>query len=140
MKSVSNRIIIVALDGATFDILKPMVNRGELPHLAALMSEGSYERLLSTIPSETGPAFVTFMTGNNPGRHGITRFVKKSINPDKATLLNASHIATRTIWEWLSEHGKKSIVVGVPFTYPPMPINGVMVSSQRLGLSGFRSV
>ena len=128
METKPNKIMVIALDGATFDIIQPMIDRGELPNLSKLMSEGTYDKLLSTIPPETGPAFVTFMTGTNPGRHGITRFVRKSVNQENAEVLNSSHIASKTIWELLSEHGKKLIVLNIPFTFPPIPINGAMVS------------
>ena len=140
MKTSTNRVMVICLDGATFDIIKPMVDKGDLPHISALMRDGSHEKLLSTIPAETGPAFVTFMTGNNPGRHGITRFVSKSVDPDKSVLLNASHIACKTIWERLTENGKKIIVVGVPFTSPPIPVNGAIVSHWNMIPGEYRSI
>lgn len=140
MKPLSNKMVVICLDGGTFDIIKPMVEREELPNISKLMSEGIHHRLLSTIPSETGPAFVTFMTGTNPGRHGITRFARKSVEKDKQILLNSSHITTKTLLEWLSEHGKKIISFGVPFTCPPIPINGVMISHWKLAPDTYRTV
>lgn len=140
MTESANKVMVICLDGGTFDIIQPMVERGELPHLASMMSGGIYEKLLSTVPPETGAAFVTFMTGVNPGMHGITRFIRKSSDPENSILLNSTHIASKTIWERLSEHGKKMILIGVPFTYPPTPINGVMISAKKLTPDGAHTI
>lgn len=68
--SVGADVLIVGLDGATLDLIEPWVRDGHLPTLAKLLAEGSSARLNSTIPPMTLPAWSTFLTGANPGRHG----------------------------------------------------------------------
>ena len=61
---MSNRkVIIIGIDGGTFDVIRPMVTRGELPVLASLMEKRVWGELESTIPPDTAPAWVSMMTG-----------------------------------------------------------------------------
>ncbi|HJS28492.1 MAG TPA: alkaline phosphatase family protein, partial [Anaerolineales bacterium] len=74
------RVLIVGFDGATFDIIRPLVAQGRLPNLARLMHAGSWGPLRSTIPPVTPAAWTSFFTGKNPGKHGIYDF--QILNPD----------------------------------------------------------
>jgi predicted AlkP superfamily phosphohydrolase/phosphomutase len=67
----TRRLLIISLDGATFDLIDPGSTQGKLPHITALMKRGLRADLESTIPPATFPAWSSFMTGKNPGRHGI---------------------------------------------------------------------
>ena len=68
---VSKRVFVIGLDGATFDLLDPWIEDGRLPNLKKLMEKSAYGRLESTIPPISPPAWTSFMTGVNPGKHGI---------------------------------------------------------------------
>jgi hypothetical protein len=70
-------VLVLALDGATFDVIKPMVADGELPNLARLMAAGQASPLPSTTPPVTFPAWSSFMTGVSPADHGIFDFTQK---------------------------------------------------------------
>lgn len=63
--------IIIGLDGATFDLVKPWIEEGHLPNLGRIMEEGSHGNLTSTIPPTTIPAWISLGTGKNPGRFGL---------------------------------------------------------------------
>jgi len=63
----SGRVLIIGLDGATFDLIEPWAEAGHLPHLARLMVEGTWGRMQSTVPAHSAPAWVTFATGSLPG-------------------------------------------------------------------------
>lgn len=127
--SGSGKVVVVGLDGGTLDVAGRLLRHGELPHLGNLRRTGVEGGLTSTIPFITPTAFASFMTGVNPGRHGIFDFKRDVHNPDDAApLVNYTHIRTKTIWELLAEHGKRSLLVSVPFTYPPLPFDGVAVS------------
>ncbi|MFQ6053764.1 MAG: alkaline phosphatase family protein, partial [Candidatus Bathyarchaeia archaeon] len=65
------RVLLLGLDGATFDIIEPMARSGRLPNLARLISEGSSGVLESTLPPVTLPAWVSMVTGKNPGKLGV---------------------------------------------------------------------
>lgn len=126
--SEQRRVLVIGLDGVTFDILGPWIQDGRLPHLGRLLAEGSSGALLSTIPPSTAPAWVSFQTGKNPGKHGIIDFVIHKPGRYDATFVNATHVKGETLWSILSRHGRQVGVLNVPMTYPPSPVNGWLVS------------
>ena len=87
----SPRILIVGLDGATFDLIDPWVGAGELPHLAGLLKRGARGRLASTRPSATFPAWTTLMTGVNPGQHGVFDFAQRRPGAYEITFVNSTY-------------------------------------------------
>ncbi|HZD10849.1 MAG TPA: alkaline phosphatase family protein, partial [Candidatus Binatia bacterium] len=120
------KLLIVGIDGATFDLVRPWAREGHLPNLARLMAGGVSADLASTLPPVTSPAWPTFMTGCNPGKHGVFDFIQ----PTGAdfSLVNSTKIRQPTIWQRLSAAGLKVGVLNVPVTYPPQKINGFMVT------------
>jgi predicted AlkP superfamily phosphohydrolase/phosphomutase len=122
------KVFIVSLDGATFDVLRPLESQGYLPTLGKLMASGIAANLESVIPPVTAPAWTSFMTGKTPGKHGIFDFTRFDPQDRVTKLNNAEHIRSKTLWQILSEKGKRVIVVNLPYTYPPSKVNGVMVS------------
>ncbi|UCD87407.1 MAG: alkaline phosphatase family protein, partial [Desulfobacterales bacterium] len=71
---------IIGLDGATFRIIRPLVKEGKLPRLRKMMEEGAWGDLESTIHPLSPQAWASFMTGKNPGKHGIFEFVQHKPN------------------------------------------------------------
>ncbi len=129
MNSIQKRkVFILGLDGATFDLIDPFIKEGELPNLASIIQEGVRAKLNSTILSHSPPAWTSFATGKNPGKHGILGFTKMSSDSYELKLVYGSHNKAKTLWETLSEKGKKVIVMNIPMTYPPKPVNGLLVS------------
>lgn len=131
MGSHSTRIIILGLDGATLDIIRPLAEQGRLPNLARLMREGTWGRLRSTLPPVTAAAWSTFMTGLNPAGHGI--FQWRTYDPTKYTnlderVVSATRLAGRTFWDALGHAGYRVAVITVPVTYPPWQVNGYLLS------------
>jgi predicted AlkP superfamily phosphohydrolase/phosphomutase len=120
-------VLVVGLDGATFDLMLPWIEQGHLSHLGRILRSGARSRLESTIPPITPCAWSSFMTGKNPGKHGLFDFIE----PDAKggfQFTNASFRDGETIWGCLSRHGRRVGVVNVPMTYPPEPVNGFLVS------------
>lgn len=130
--AIQNRVLIIGLDGATWDVLNPWIKDGLLPHLAELRQGGSWGVLLSTIPPLTAPAWSTFMTGKRPGKHGVFHFInvfeKGSATNGKREIVNARSLKSSTLWDILGHHERKVIVINVPMTYPPRPVNGAMIT------------
>ena len=127
-KDISNRVVVVGVDGATFDIIKPWSSAGFLPNIKKLLEDGTHGFLNSTIPPITGPAWVSFQTGKNPGKHGIFDWLKRDNNSYALKPINAGDIKHKTIWEIIGEQGKKACVINVPVTFPPKKVNGSIVS------------
>jgi predicted AlkP superfamily phosphohydrolase/phosphomutase len=120
------RVLTVAIDGATMDLIEPWADAGRLPALGRLISEGVSGRLESTLPPVTSPAWPSFATGKNPGKHGVFDFIANT--QGKFGLVNASSIDGRTLWDLLSSYGARVGIMGVPVTYPPSPVNGYMIT------------
>jgi predicted AlkP superfamily phosphohydrolase/phosphomutase len=122
------RLLIVGLDAATFDLICPWIAEGKLPNLAALMKNGAWGRLASILPPITPPAWTSFMTGKNPGKHGIFHFLGARPGTYKLSYLNAASRRAKTIWRMLSDAGYTVGTMNVPFTYPPEHLNGFQIS------------
>ena len=120
------KVVVIGLDGATLDLLEPWMDAGELPNLDTLRKKGAYGRLRSTTPYYSAPAWVSIVTGCNPGKHGIYDFFRTDTCSKK--LISGLDRKVPAIWNLLTDDEKKSIVVNVPGTYPPEEINGVMVT------------
>ena len=71
------RCLVVGLDGATLDLIRPWAADGRLPNMARLMEVGAQGELRTTLPPQTSPAWPSFMTGMNPGRHGVFDFLRR---------------------------------------------------------------
>lgn len=123
-----SRVMVIGLDGATLDLILPWVNAGHLPTLARLMNNGGFSRLQSVTPVVSAAAWATFMTGNNPGKHGIFDFMYREENSYRLRPTNNQHIASPSLWRLLSEQGRRVGIFNVPMTYPPEKVNGYLVS------------
>lgn len=130
---MKNRTVILGIDGATFDIINPLIERGELKNLKSLIDTGTKGFLRSTIPSYTPVAISSFLTGMNPGKHGIFDFTITNHNNYETfkNLANSSTIKAPTIWELFGKTDKKIISFLFPLSYPPQPVNGIMVSKVK---------
>lgn len=122
------RVLIIGLDGATLDLLVPWASEGKLPHIARLLKEGTWGPLQSPIPPITPPSWTSFMTGMNPGKHGVFHFIEPQPGSYGMRYINAGHRKARTIWRILSDAGLSVGVMNIPFTYPPETVNGFLIS------------
>jgi predicted AlkP superfamily phosphohydrolase/phosphomutase len=122
------RVMILGLDGATFDLIHPWAAQGRLPRLQALMTQGVAGELRSTTPPMSPPAWSSFMTGVNPGKHGIFDFTERKPGAYEIQFVSSQDRKAETVWKTLSRAGKRVCVIGVPTTYPVEAVNGVMIS------------
>lgn len=121
-------VLIIGLDGGSFDLIRPWVAQGKLSNIARLMNSGTTGNLKSTVPPMTFPAWNAFMTGKNPGKHGVFDFMERKRGTFNLEIKNAGHRKCDTIWKIASAADRRCAVIGVPVTYPPEEINGVMIS------------
>lgn len=124
----TRRLLIIGLDGATFDLIDPWSAQGKLPHIAALMSRGLRADLESTIPPVTFPAWSSFMTGKNPGKHGIFDFTRRRPGSYDLEFVGSRSRKGPTLWRLLSDGGRRVGAMALPTTYPPEAVNGFMIS------------
>ncbi len=123
------RVVILGLDCATPQLVFDKW-REYLPSLSSIMDRGTYAKLRSTIPPITVPAWTAMMTSKDPGMLGFYGFRNREAYDYKSLYFaNANFVKSKTVWNWLSRSRMASLVFGVPQTYPPKPLNGVLVSS-----------
>ncbi len=129
MAAVMTRsLLLLGLDGATFDLILPWAECGDLPTLSGLLERGAWGPLASTIPPASFPAWSTLLTGTDPGRHGIYDFTQRLPGQYRVAFLNATHRRRPTLWRLASQAGRRVAALGFPGTYPPEPVNGLLVS------------
>jgi predicted AlkP superfamily phosphohydrolase/phosphomutase len=122
-----HRVLLLGIDGATYDLLEPWMEGGELPHLKRLAQTGSRGELESTRPPTTAPAWVACVTGTNPGQHGVFDFRESPLRYPNRPLVSSRSICTPTLWQILGHHGREVGVLNVPVSYPPQPVRGFVV-------------
>jgi predicted AlkP superfamily phosphohydrolase/phosphomutase len=124
----ARRVLVIGLDGATFDLIKPWIEQGKLPHLARLMREGTHAPLQTVPTRNSGPAWSSIVTGVNPGRHGVFYLTTRLPDSYATRPAQAADRQAPAIWDRLSAAGKRVLVFNVPITYPAGPIGGCLVA------------
>ncbi|KMQ32173.1 alkaline phosphatase family protein [Bacillus cereus] len=122
------RTVIIGLDCGDPTLLFSKF-RGKLKTFSMLMENGSYGKLRSVDPPITVPAWMSMMTGKTPGALGIYGFRNRiDYSYDSLGIADSSWVKYPTLWDKVGAIGGQSIVMGVPLTYPPKPIDGHLVS------------
>jgi len=126
-------LLVVGLDGASYDLCEQWIEQGYLPNLARMKQEGMLLPLKSTIPSVSPVAWSTFMTGMNPGEHGVFGFFvperHRAYEPPMCFRpVNSRDCRGERFWEKMNKAGLSTGIVGVPVTYPVQPLDGHMVA------------
>ncbi len=120
------RVLVVAWDGASPALIRRWTAAGALPVLAQLMEEGAWGKVQSTIPPVTAPAWGSFHTGTNPGRHGIYGWAVRQQGTYRPALADGRALSLPTFWELASDVVRVG-VVGFPLTYPARELDGFWV-------------
>ncbi|GAB4152764.1 MAG: alkaline phosphatase family protein [Candidatus Promineifilaceae bacterium] len=123
-----HKLLVIGLDGAPYPLVQAWSAAGHLPNLARLIANGSFGVLRSTIPVHSPTAWASFITGLNPGKHGVFDFVRREAGSYHLRYLRANQIEGVSLWRLLSQHGYQVGVMNVPMTYPPEPVNGFLIS------------
>ena len=129
-KSKNKKVLVIGLDGVPYSFLIHPKNTGQFPRMQALFQEhqGSIHRMRSVIPTISSVAWSSFMTGRNPAKHNIYGFIDRNPDPFESFIPTGSTMRCSTLWHILSEAQKRVVVINVPVTYPPKPVNGVLIA------------
>ncbi|PYJ78297.1 MAG: phosphodiesterase [Verrucomicrobia bacterium] len=122
------RVMLIGLDCAAPELI---FDRwlDDLPNLKSICRSGLHGPLRSCDPPITVPAWSVMMSSKSPGRLGVYGFRNRAdYSYDRYSIANSLAIKEDRLWDILSRSGKRSIVIGVPGTYPPRPLNGLMVT------------
>ncbi len=122
------KVLLIGLDCAEPSLVFERW-RKELPNLSAMMDSGLYGPLLSTVPPVTVPAWASMLTSKDPGQLGLYGFRnRKDHSYDNMSLASSVWLKEKTLDQILSRQRLTSILLGVPLTYPPRPLRGLVVS------------
>ena len=122
------KVVVIGADGMTPQLVEPWMKEGKLPNLACIVQEGAYGRLLSTIPPASPQAWSSFLTGKNPGKHGIFSFAHRKPGTYTWALTTSRDRIGPDLGQIISTRGGSAGFLFVPLTYPPYSVNGFMVS------------
>jgi len=122
------KLIIVGIDGATWEVMNFLFKLGRLPNIHYLVKNGSYGTMTSTIPPVTGCAWLSMCTGLNPGKTGVIDFLKMN-EKKELMLVNSLDFKNKALWDLLSLYKKSCVVLDYPMLFPSYSINGAIIST-----------
>ncbi len=122
------KICVVGLDGVPHSMLLELAKSGVMSTVARLLDIGHLHRIKASLPEISAVSWTNFMTGTNPGSHGIFGFTDFKPGTYDLRIPSFLDLKAETIWDIMGQRGLKSIVLNQPSTYPARKINGIMVS------------
>ena len=124
------KAIVIGLDGVPFTLLKELISEGVTPNIASLASSGEayFVQMDASIPEISSVSWSSFMTGVNPGQHGIYGFTDLKPGSYQMYFPSYPNLRTPTLWDTLGAAGKRSAVINLPGTYPARPHPGSLVA------------
>lgn len=122
----SKKIFIMGLDGTPYTLLREFIEEGDLKNLKEIFKEGSFSQMDSVHPTISSVAWTTFITGWNPGGHGLYGFVEPKPFSYDIFIPGYNDIKKKTIYDYLSD--LKTISINIPITYPVFKIKGILIS------------
>ncbi|HEV8049394.1 MAG TPA: alkaline phosphatase family protein [Thermoplasmata archaeon] len=125
MPSARRRVLVLGLDGGTFDLLDPLMRNGTLPFLASLAERGLRAPLASVYPPKTIPAWYSFATGLDPGSLGIFGFTEPDGGPGRSKIVQSFRPA-EAVWDHLSRRGIPVGLINFPLR-SGYPIHGFVI-------------
>ncbi|HXV77892.1 MAG TPA: alkaline phosphatase family protein [Candidatus Polarisedimenticolaceae bacterium] len=146
------KVFVLGIDGFDPELMQRFIDDGELPNFARLAAEGDYTPLQTTMPPQSPVAWSSFITGMDPGGHGIFDFVHRDPEtilpylsmaraepPSRSVALgrfvlplaSGSVVNLRrgvAFWEILERNGVPTTVFRMPANFPPVEAGGRSLS------------
>ena len=120
-------VYVLGIDGASPELIQEYISDGDLPNFEKLRKESAYGDLETVFPPITPCAWTSFLTGKNPGKHGIYDFSVRKDSED-FDIVTSADVGSETIYDLMNRHGKTVGSLGIPLTYPPQEVDGYMIS------------
>lgn len=122
-------VVLIGIDGATWDIVVPLMRDGRLPSVSGLVGRGFSSSLETLSPSLSPVIWTTVATGRPAEEHGITGFADTDPVTGEPIPFTSNQRAYRAFWNVLSENDRSVGIVGWWVTFPAEAVRGAMVSS-----------
>ncbi len=123
-------LLLFGVDGASWDVMGPLLAEGRLPNFARLMDAGSHAPLATLTPTKSPPIWTTIATGVLPEAHGIHSFVVKLPGSGETTLPSSNLRKVPAVWNILSDYGYRVGVVNWWASFPAEAVNGFVISDR----------
>lgn len=120
--------MVIGIDGVPYELLKAFTGDGTMPETKRLADRFGLRRTHVPLPEISSVSWTSFMTGMNPGEHGVYGFMEINRANYSYTFPSFRTLPVKTIWEEWGERGKRSVVLNLPSTYPARPLEGMLVS------------
>ncbi|MBN1354968.1 alkaline phosphatase family protein [bacterium] len=122
------RVNVIGLDGATWEIIDPLIERGELPGFARMKKEGVWGNLETFQPTDSVSIWTSIATGVTPTRHGIQTFIRSIPGSDRTIPSPGTDRRVPALWNIVSDAGRTVVCVKWFATWPAEEVNGAMLS------------
>ncbi|MGQ4914354.1 MAG: alkaline phosphatase family protein [Candidatus Asgardarchaeia archaeon] len=130
-------VIVIGLDGASWNILSPLIEQGKLPFFKEILMKSAYGPLESIKPPMSVPAWKCYSTGKDPSDLGVYTFIKLDLKANRYDVVNSMDFDDRDIWDYLGLYGYTSCVYKMFSTHPTRKIHGIMISDLPINTKGF---
>jgi len=121
------KFMVLSIDGVPIGLLRQLMGEGVMPNMAALAEQVGTRQMRSVQPTVSCVAWSGYMTGKNPGKHGIYGFIDRREGGYDLKFPNSLTMATENIWEILSQANKRVFGMNVPGSFPPRQVNGILI-------------
>lgn len=122
------RVCVIGLDGVPHSMLQDLAQKNVMPTINTLINSGHLHKMKASLPEISSVSWTNFMTGTNPGTHGIFGFTDLKEHTYDLRFPNFLDVKTETFWDTLGEQKKMSVIINQPSTYPARKINGILIS------------
>ena len=127
-KKSKARVCVIGLDGVPYSLLLDLGQKGIMPRMKNLIDSGYLHKMKASLPEISSVSWTNFMTGTNPGTHGIFGFTDFKKGSYDLRFPNFLDLKVETFWDTLGQKNKMSVVINQPSTYPARKINGILIS------------
>jgi len=121
------QLVVLGIDGVPYTLLKQLLAGKGLPNFSRFAAESDFRQMDSVHPTVSSAAWTSFVTGMQPGKHGLFGFVERRPGSYEIMIPLSTSVRAKSIWEVLSEAGRRVLGMNVPVTYPPREVNGILI-------------
>lgn len=123
-----NKVIVIGLDGCSWELLNPWIAVGKLPTLKKIKEEGTWGQLESCLPPVTSPNWKCYSTGKNPGQLGVFWWENIDFRNHRIIVSQSKLFDGSPFWDYLGKEGYKIGIVNMPTNHPPEPVEGFSIA------------
>lgn len=120
--------MVIGIDGVPYELVKDFAQKGIMPNTKKLIEKYGLKKTKVPLPEVSSVSWTSFMTGMNPGEHGIYGFMEIHRDNYSYTFPSFRNLPVKPVWEEIGSRKKRSIIINLPNTYPARPLNGVLIS------------